>query len=560
MVLTELNYKKESNQGYNKQKYIEIGQEGEEEQLFQKRHHNFLYKLLKWNPFDATNDLWRKLLEHLNLIEQHDELQWWAAYIWVKESMRRLWDYSVEYQDKVLPLEYGPAIIIGNHQSHLDPFFIGGSVNRRIRWMSKEENFQTPIVRTLFKNLGAFELKRGTGDQKAWEVAKEILRNGGWVGIFPEGTRTIDGSLGEFRTGAVRLAIEMGVPIIPTYVIGSREALPKGKLVMKPTKVKVRVGKPIYYDDYKDRSITYPEAKALAEKLREEVIKLKDGVGFGAKNEISKELSIGSPSDMIKKSSSKGIKGKIKHFSKQFLQLIDDSWYALLKSLEVFDLREKFQETIFHFSDMVVHNWCKLMIPYRVIDYDQYLPKEGGALICCNHNSEWDVIILATSIGQYGRILYQMAKDSLFRIPIVNAWVRTHHAFPLRRGEHDIGSFEYAKERLIKGDLVVIYPEGTTNSGGGHLLPGHTGAIRAAIEAKVPIIPVGITGTENIYPKHGKMLNFGKGCILKAGEPFREHEKYFDSARPPNYNDLKELTAKLMERIKKLMLYDSPDV
>lgn len=555
MVITELDFSKQKEEELHLQKY---GEQAEEKVLFEKPHQNFLYKLLKWNIFDAANDLWRSLLDGMRLLEKHDELQWWAAYIWVKESMRRLWDYRVEYQEKKLPLEYGPAIIIGNHQSHLDPFFIGGSVNRRVRWMSKEENFQTPIVRTLFTNLGAFELKRGAHDQHAWDEAKSILANGGWVGIFPEGTRSEDGEVSEFHTGAVRLAIETGVPIVPTYVIGSRNALPKGKLMMRPTKVRVRVGKPVYYDDYKDKPITYPESKELTEQLRQEVINLRDGVGFEGRTKDTQNLSIGSPKDMVKKSSG-GLKGKVKHYFKQFLQLIDDSWYSLLRTLEVFEVREQFQESVYHFSDMLVHNMSKLMFPYRVIDYHN-LPKEGGAIVCTNHNSEWDVIILATSIGQHGRVLYQMAKDSLFQIPVVNAWVRTHHAFPLRRGEHDIGSYLYAKDRVENGHLVCIYPEGTTNNGGGALLPGHTGAIRLAIETRKPIIPIGITGTENIYPKHAKMLNFGKGCILKAGEPFMEHAKFFDSARPPNYNDLQELTDKLMERIKALMLYGSPDV
>ncbi|MHA1293164.1 MAG: lysophospholipid acyltransferase family protein [Promethearchaeota archaeon] len=558
MVITKLEQNYYKTEKYDNKNVI-IQEDEENQQLFQKTHHNFLYRMLKWNIFDVLNDFGRKILKKLNLLEKTDELQWWAAFIWAKEAMRRLWDYRVEYQDKKLPLEYGPAIIIGNHQSHLDPFFIGGSVNRRIRWMSKEENFQTPIVKSLFKNLGAFKLKRGIGDEKAWEKAKNILQNGGWVGIFPEGTRSPDGTLGEFHTGAVRLAVEMNVPIIPTYVIGSRNALPKGKLIMKPAKVTVRVGKPIYYDDYKDNQITYLDAKELTSKLRDEVLKLKNGIGFNGKSEITQQLSIGSPNEMLDKSKSKGSIGKIKHYLKQFFQLVDDSWYALLKSLDIFNLREQFQETIYHFSGNVVHAMCKLMIPYKVIDYYN-IPKEGSAIVCSNHNSEWDVIILATSIQQHGRILYQMAKDSLFQIPVVNAWVRTHHAFPLRRGEHDIGSYLYAKNRIENGHLVCIYPEGTTNSGGGNLLPGHTGAIRLAIETKVPIIPIGITGTENIYPKHGKMLNFGKGCVLKAGKPFTKHEKWFDADRPPNYNDLKELTAQLMGKIKKLLLYDNQDV
>ena len=151
-----------------------------------------------------------------------------------------------------------------------------------------------------------------------------------------------------------------------------------------------------------------------------------------------------------------------------------------------------------------------------------------------------------------------MAKQSLFKIPLVNAWVRNHHAFPLKRGEHDVDSYNYAKEILEKGHLVCTYPEGTTNPGGGQLLEGHTGAMRMAIETQVPIVLIGITGTENTYPKHAKMLNFYKGSILKAGPPFMEHKKYWGKPMP-DYNELKRLTNYMMERIRDLILYNTPD-
>ncbi len=532
--------------------------EEEKELKFEKSQHNFLYKILKYNPIDAANDIWRTIVKRMGLMEKHDELQWWAAYIYVKEICRLLWSYKVERVDNEIATEYGPAIIIGNHNSHLDPFFIGAAVHRGpIRWMSKEENFQTPIVRTLFKNLCAFKVRRGQSDQKAWDKAKYYLNNNGWVGIFPEGTRSVDGEVTEFHTGAVRLAIECGVPIVPTCVLGSKNALPKGKLVMKPAKVTVRVGKPIYYTDYIEGEISYEEAKRLSEELRQEVVKLQDGTAF-QKDEPS-NLSIGSPQDMEKKSGSEGFMSKLKQMGKDFLWFIDDIWYSFIKMLEAFDLRYQFQQTVQAFSGNVVHEFSKLMLPYKTIDYDQYLPKEGAALICCNHNSEWDVIILATSLIQNGRVLYQMAKDSLFRTPIVNAWIRTHHAFPLKRGQSDTGSYLYAKNRLEAGELVVVYPEGTTNTGGGELLKGHTGAMRLAIETKVPILLVGITGTEDIFPKHAKMVNFGKGCILKMGEPFMEHKKFWNAPKPPTYEELQDLTDKMMERIKNLMLYNTPD-
>jgi 1-acyl-sn-glycerol-3-phosphate acyltransferase len=452
--------------------------------------------------------------------------------------------------------EYGPGILVGNHESHIDPFFYGAACHRRIRYMSKIDNFKTPIVKTLFNNLGAFKVDR-ENPERGWDKAKQIIRGGEWVGIFPEGTRSKDGELGEFKTGAVRLAIEMEVPIVPMAVIGSRNALPKGNLMMKPTQVKVRVGDPISYKDYDINSVSYEDIRRLTDELRSTVWELREGL-YG--KEEDEELSIGAPEQTEKKSSF-NFMGYLKDQAKGVIRLIDDSWIAFLKTLEEFGVRKQFQNTVQAFSGDLVCGWSDLMMPYKVIDFDKYIPAEGAALICPSHNSEWDVLILAASMMHHEprRVMYQMAKQSLFKIPVVNAWVRNHHAFPLKRGEHDVDAYNYAKKLLESGEVVCTYPEGTTNTGGGQLLEGHTGPIRLAIETQVPIIPIGITGTEATYPKHAKMLKFYKGQILRAGPPFMEHQKYWDKPMP-DYNELKRLTESMMDKIRDLLLYDVDEV
>ncbi len=542
---------------------VKTTEEKEQEELdFGKRHQNATYKFLKYNPIDPLNDLYRQAIERLSLEDVEGKLQWWAAFIYVKFFARILWNFKAEYPLGNMFPEYGPGILVGSHESHLDPFFYGAACHRRIRYMSKLDNFKTPLMKSLFTNLGAFRLDR-ENPEEAWELAKEIIREGEWVGIFPEGTRSReeDGwELREFKTGAVRLAIEMKVPIVPMAVIGSRHALPKGKLVMKPTQVKVRVGDPIYYNDYDINTISYDEIKRLTAELRQVVLDLREYVIVDPrKQKKEEELSIGSPEDAQEQKGSLSFKSWLKDFGKGALQLIDDVWYSLLKSLEAFGLRAKFQETVHNFSGWLVCNWSDLMMPYKVIDFDKYIPDEGAAVVCTNHNSEWDVLIFAASLIYHRkRILYQMAKQSLFKPPLVNAWVRNHHAFPLKRGQHDVDSYNFAKDVLDKGHLVCMYPEGTTNPGGGELLEGHTGAMRLAIEKQVPILLVGITGTEQTYPKHAKMLNFYRGQIMKAGPAFMEHKKYWGKPMP-DYEELKRLTDNMMAQIKDLLLYDSPD-
>jgi len=525
-----------------------------EELKWEKKHEDILYKILKYNPIDAINDVYRDIIDKLNLTDLEQRLQWWAAYIYVKFVMRALWNFKVEYPKKNIFPEWGPVILVSNHQSHLDPFFCGGAMHRPIYWMSKVENFKTPLVRTLFRNLCAFELDRDNPTQ-GWQTAKEILQKGRVVGIFPEGTRSKDGSLGEFKTGAVRLSIEMKAPIVPMAVIGSDKALPKGKLVMRPTQVLVRVGEPIYYfREYSPDTVTYNDIRKLTDQLREIITQLKMGT-YGKSEE---ELSIGTYEEAAKPPKF-NFKTYLKDLGKSAIQFVDDVWYSFLRVLEEFGVDWKFKETVYMFSAHVVDKWCDLMLPYKVIDYDKYIPDTGRAIVCSNHNSEWDVIMLATSMGIYKkRYIWQMSKQSLFQIPIVNAWVRNHFAFPLRRGAHDVDSYKFAKYLLEKEQLVTIYPEGTTNQGGGELLEGHTGAMRLAIETQSPIVLIGITGTEDTYPKHAKMLNFYRGCIFKAGPPFLEHKEYWGK-RMPDYDELKRLTNNMMDRIRELMLYNEPD-
>ncbi|MFX0069921.1 MAG: lysophospholipid acyltransferase family protein [Candidatus Hermodarchaeota archaeon] len=555
MVIEKPEYETREDIKKEKVSYDEVEQRLELK--YDKKHQDIMYKILKYNPIDWLNDKYRNFIDMHDLADIEGKLQWWAAYIYIKEVMRRFFGYRVEYPYKNLFPEYGPGILVGNHESHFDPFFMGGACQRRIRWMSKIENFKTPIVRTLFTNLGAFRLDRDNPDE-GWEHAKEIIRGGEWVGIFPEGTRAEghEEEIAEFRTGAVRLAIEMQVPIVPMAVIGSRGVLAKGKLMVKPAKVTVRVGDPITYENYSIDNISYNELRRLTNELRQEVVDLRDG-NYHFDDKLQKtQLSIGSPKDLEKKPKSNSIMKYVKRFAIDFLQLWDDSWYALLKSLEVFGIKDYLGSFIYHFSGNIVNYLCNVMSPYKCIDYDKYIPakRETGAIIASNHNSEWDVIILATSFQQRKHYVWQQAKDSLFRPPLVNSWVRSCRAFPLKRGEHDVDSYNYAKKLLENGEWVIIYPEGTTNSGGGELIQGHTGPMRLAIEAKVPIYLIGITGTEDVYPKHAKMLNFNQGVILKAGAPFMEHQKYWDKPMP-KYEELQNLTDRMMKKIEDLLMY-----
>ena len=134
--------------------------------------------------------------------------------------------WRVKFHNKQnIPVNNGSGLlIVSNHQSYLDPFLIGAPIKKRpLRFMAWDEAFDWIFIGSLIKKLGAFpvSLKRG-GTVSALKQAVKILKNGETLVMFPEASREgSDGRLLQFKTGAVRLAIETGVPILPVTIKGA---------------------------------------------------------------------------------------------------------------------------------------------------------------------------------------------------------------------------------------------------------------------------------------------------------------------------------------------------
>jgi 1-acyl-sn-glycerol-3-phosphate acyltransferase len=162
---------------------------------------------------------------------------------------------------KNVPKE-GAAILTANHKSFWDSFFLGVCTRRHLRFMAKTELIQARYGPLLVR-LGAFPVKRGEADDDAMETAREVLRQGGLLALFPEGTRIRDpDELGDPKRGAGRLAIEMGVPLVPAAISGSEDLFAGG--VPKPKRVQVAFAEPIPVD----RLDAGPEAAGeLTEKI-----------------------------------------------------------------------------------------------------------------------------------------------------------------------------------------------------------------------------------------------------------------------------------------------------
>jgi 1-acyl-sn-glycerol-3-phosphate acyltransferase len=137
----------------------------------------------------------------------------------------------------------GAAIVAPNHKSFWDSFFVGICTKRHLRFMAKTELIEARYG-SLLVRLGAFPVRRGQADEDALETARTVLRQGGLLALFPEGTRIRDpDELGHPKRGAGRLALESGAPIVPAAISGT-EDLFAGPLP-KPKRVQVAFAEPI---------------------------------------------------------------------------------------------------------------------------------------------------------------------------------------------------------------------------------------------------------------------------------------------------------------------------
>lgn len=143
-----------------------------------------------------------------------------------------------------LPME-GGAVLAANHQSFADILLLGGFVPRHVAFVARDTLANWRWLGYVMRQCGAVLVKRGSSDRKALRGMVDHLERGDLVAIFPEGTRTRDGRLSEFKGGALLAARMAGVPIVPVGIRGAFTAWPRGRPIPFPRKIALRYGAPI---------------------------------------------------------------------------------------------------------------------------------------------------------------------------------------------------------------------------------------------------------------------------------------------------------------------------
>lgn len=190
----------------------------------------------------------------------------------IRPLLNRFWDVTIEGLDNI-PQE-GPAIICPNHISFFDSVFTMVYVGRTISFVGKAEYMDSWKTKHLFPALGMIPIDRSGGEksESALRAAELILRRGQLFGIYPEGTRSRDGMLYKGHTGAARLALSVGCPIIPVGIIGTREIQPPDTFLPKTgLSCTVKFGRPIDPQRYVERGDDHLVLREMTDELMFEI-------------------------------------------------------------------------------------------------------------------------------------------------------------------------------------------------------------------------------------------------------------------------------------------------
>ena len=161
--------------------------------------------------------------------------------------------------------ETGGVLLCSNHISELDPPVVGISAPRPVHFIAKEELFNLPVLKMILPRVNAIPIKRGMSDRNALRKGLGVLKEGNVLGLFPEGTRSKTGELGEGLAGAGFFALRTDAQVVPCAVIGNYKPFSTTKVVY---------GKPIDMDELRSRKASAEEVtKVIMAEIKELIVK-----------------------------------------------------------------------------------------------------------------------------------------------------------------------------------------------------------------------------------------------------------------------------------------------
>jgi 1-acyl-sn-glycerol-3-phosphate acyltransferase len=201
---------------------------------------------------------------------------YWVLKTLLSPIFRLFWRVKVEGREQIP--RTGALILAPNHVAFCDSLFMPVVVRRRVTFVAKAEYFDSWKTAWFFRAAGQIPMRRegGSASERALATAREVLKGGGILGIYPEGTRSPDGRLYRGHTGVARLALSCGVTVIPVGLVGTTDVQPRGSTFMRPfRRVTIRFGAPLDLSRFEGTSGTDPLAlRAVTDELMFEIRRL----------------------------------------------------------------------------------------------------------------------------------------------------------------------------------------------------------------------------------------------------------------------------------------------
>lgn len=194
---------------------------------------------------------------------------WWGIQV-VLRGVFTLWlGYRARGMEK-LPATGGGLLLI-NHQSFLDPLLVGLPLSRPVSYLARDSLFRVPIIGWILRHTYVIPVSRESASASTLRESVRRLEWGSLVGVFPEGTRSRDGSVGPLKPGFIALIRRAKRPIYPVGIAGAHQALPRNRWWLRPARICVVFGDPLDAEEVEQLS-QHGEEAALLARVRERIV------------------------------------------------------------------------------------------------------------------------------------------------------------------------------------------------------------------------------------------------------------------------------------------------
>ncbi len=529
------------------------------------------------NPFDS---LYRKFVNFVSKIpvigNYADSMAYGLIRFWADLVVNPLtFDIKITGRENVIKTK--PAILASNHESFIDIYLYGlklvpneiinyhglfipssnHEINEKIWFMMKKELAEIPIVSSWTLSAGGFPIARGESDKDALIISKELLKKNRHVIVFPQQTTYSEIDVDGGKTGAIRLAVETGKPIIPLAIKGSHEAMNKGVWnILVPPKglpIEINIGEPIYYDKYQGQELSHEDYKKMTRELMIKIKNLHEGKevprfnseydGEAIKSPLSRVIEqagkllrlprvdlqkvkkenfiskiINEVTDMLGITSINRKEGGPKQFAK--LSPIDKYISKLKKRGEKYGLFPFLDNTFYQVAKNSIEMLVHTLYDFTVRGKENIPVNQDVGIILLAHSKTTIDLIFGNAL--IPEKIYFMIDKKTYQQPVLSSILQSLGFF--RKTEHpdDFEPLLDLKFKLKDKKIIGIFAQ---TKGKEALIRTVAGVLKLAIEGKpTVIVPVGIAGTETPFPP--VKVNFEIGEAIGPIRRMKRDKRY----------------------------------